>query len=104
MTKPSDKKHLGRVAQLGCVVCRNLGLGPTPAEVHHLLKNGKRRGHRKTIPLCTLHHRSGVKDESHVSRHPWRKEFESRYGTEEQLLAQTEAELRGERYDYVRVA
>lgn len=89
----SDQKHMARVAQLGCVVCRNLGLGPTPAEVHHLLKNGRRISHKKTIPLCRPHHQGGLNNEAIVSRHPWRKEFERRYGTEEQLLAQTEAEL-----------
>jgi hypothetical protein len=89
----AEREHMARVAALGCVVCRNLGLGPTPAEVHHPLKNGKRIGYKVTIPLCTLHHRSGVKNEIHVSRHPWRKAFESRYGTEQQLLEQTQREL-----------
>lgn len=27
---------MARVAALGCVVCRNLGFGPTPAAVHHI--------------------------------------------------------------------
>ncbi|MGU7801363.1 Ref family recombination enhancement nuclease, partial [Escherichia coli] len=34
MTK-DDKRWLEDVASLGCVVCRNLGYGATPAEVHH---------------------------------------------------------------------
>ncbi|MEN9885446.1 MAG: Recombination enhancement, RecA-dependent nuclease [Pseudomonadota bacterium] len=31
---------MGRVAALGCIVCRKLGLGATAAEVHHLRGNG----------------------------------------------------------------
>jgi hypothetical protein len=84
---------MARVAALGCIVCRNLGLGATPAEVHHILKSGKRVNHQTVLPLCTLHHRGGVNNAEHVSRHPWRKEFESRYGTERELLAQTHREL-----------
>jgi hypothetical protein len=28
-----------------------------PADVHHLLSGGRRRGNRYTIPLCPWHHR-----------------------------------------------
>lgn len=29
------KRHLSRVAALGCVICRRLGMSDTPAEIHH---------------------------------------------------------------------
>lgn len=35
MTK-DDKDWLSDVAELGCIVCRNLGFGSTPAEIHHI--------------------------------------------------------------------
>ena len=35
MTTIAERAHMGRVAELGCAVCRMLGYGPTPAEVHH---------------------------------------------------------------------
>lgn len=31
------KRWLSDVASLGCVVCRNLGYGASPAEIHHIL-------------------------------------------------------------------
>lgn len=31
----AGKRHLGRVAEQGCCICRRLGFGATPAEVHH---------------------------------------------------------------------
>ena len=29
----AEKAHMGRVAELGCAICRMLNYGPTPAEV-----------------------------------------------------------------------
>lgn len=75
--------------QLGCVVCHLQGFPGTPAEVHHLLRGGRRIGHLHTIPLCSPgHHRNGdgVKK---ISRHPFKARFEQAYGTEEELLAKT---------------
>ena len=71
-----------------CIVCANLGYGYTPAEFHHILKNGRRVSHMQGFGLCTSHHRSGVNNEFCVSRHPWRQEFERRYGPETRLLEQ----------------
>ena len=32
----AEQAYMDRVAALGCVVCRLQGLGPTPAQVHHI--------------------------------------------------------------------
>ena len=87
MTKA--QRHIYRVKALGCAICRNLGYGPTPADAHHILRNGRRRDDFHTIPLCAVHHRSGVNNEQAVSRHPWKRAFEARYGSEMSLLEQT---------------
>jgi hypothetical protein len=77
------------ICQLGCIVC-HLFLGVfSPAEPHHMLSGGRRRGHFFTIPLCFLHHRSGRNDEEVVSRDQNQRRFEKRYGTEDSLLAET---------------
>jgi hypothetical protein len=91
---PSDQRHIENVISLGCLVCRLTGKGATPAEFHHLLRNGRRLGHRYGIPLCYVHHRSGRNDDAATSRHPWRKEFEKRYGTENDLLRMTNDDLK----------
>ena len=86
------KKHYQAVADLGCIVCQAMGLGITPAQIHHPF--GRKNGNeRKVIPLCYSHHQSGVKTELFVSRHPYKREFEKRYGTEQELLKQVEAML-----------
>jgi hypothetical protein len=40
----------------------------------------------EAIGLCPTHHRAGINNDFSVSRHPWKREFESRYGTEQELL------------------
>jgi hypothetical protein len=99
MTSAAEKRHLSRVAALSCVVCRNEGLGDTPAEVHHI-RNGYGRGqkapHSETLPLCIHHHRAAdgsARCAGHVAFHKSPEEFERRYGTERELLAQVRREL-----------
>lgn len=89
----ADKAHLQRVAELHCVVCRNLGFGESPAEIHHLRSGagtGQRSCHRRSIPLCPPHHRTGGYG---VAIHAGQKEWEKNYGSEEILLAQINREL-----------
>jgi hypothetical protein len=88
----AEREHMGVVAGLYCVVCRNLRLGESPAEVHHvryLAGGGQRSGNLDTIPLCPLHHRLGGWG---IAYHAGPEEFERRYGTEADLLAQTKRE------------
>lgn len=74
--------------KIGCIVCSNEFGVYSPPEMHHIIKSGKRIDDFHTIPLCPNHHRSGVNNAEYVSRHPWKKEFEKRYGKETDLLGQ----------------
>lgn len=79
---------MAKVAGLGCILCRHLGYGQTPAEVHHLKEEcgaGQRQSDYITVPLCTEHHRGGS------GLHGLgRKAFERTYRlTELDLLAMT---------------
>jgi hypothetical protein len=50
---------MGRVARVPCVLCAHMGLGETPAQVHHLkLGSGAsdRASDFNTIALCPAHH------------------------------------------------
>ena len=83
-----DRKHLGRVAALGCQVCNNLGFPDSPCEIHHLRSGmgmGQRSKHDRAIGLCHAHHRTGGYG---VAIHAGQKEFERKYGTELELLDQ----------------
>lgn len=90
--------YMRDIAALGCIVCHRIGFGFSAAEAHHLLRGSRQIDDFHTIPLCVWHHRAGVKNEHFVSRHPWKREFEHRYGKESDLLAQTR-ELYAKEYE-----
>lgn len=56
-------RHMGKVAAVGCILCRHLGYGYSPAEVHHLKEEcgaGQRQSDFIVAPLCPEHHRGGA--------------------------------------------
>lgn len=84
------QKWFMALQDIGCIVCFNEFGCCTPADIHHIIRNGQRVDDFHTIPLCPAHHRHGLNNEQVVSRHPWKKEFERRYGSEEDLLKQVQ--------------
>ena len=60
MSTAAGKRHMGRVAALGCELCRYLRLAEdTPAVVHHIMDGRGGWGKAsdfETIPLCPEHH------------------------------------------------
>lgn len=99
MTTKAESAWMDSICQLGCIVCLLFKGVVSPAEPHHMLRGGRRRGHLFTIPLCPLHHRSGRNDDEVVSRDQNQRRFEKRYGTEDSLLAKTR-ELVKQRFGY----
>lgn len=91
--KMQSKKWFDQLQQLGCIVCKLDLRIFTPPDIHHIHKNGRRIDDFHTIPLCPTHHRLGIKTKLFVSRHPWKREFEKRYGTEMELLEKVKALL-----------
>lgn len=88
-TTAQEKAHMGRVAELGCLACLNMGHPGTWAEVHHaraFAGLGQRSTAFHTMPLCPNHHRHGG---SGVAVHAGIQSFERNHGTERDLLAQT---------------
>ncbi len=71
-----EKRHMGRVAELGCIVC------DMPANVHHI-RTERIKNDFLTIPLCREHHQGDF------SIHMSKRQFENIYGDELQLLAET---------------
>ncbi len=89
MTKRAETLHMARVAESGCIVCRNIYGVYSPAEIHHIRAGqgaGQRASNYDTIGLCPLHHRLGGYG---VAIHAGQREWEKRYGTETELLEQT---------------
>lgn len=86
----AETAWIEKLLEYGCCVCRQQGhenyWGRT--EIHHLLRGGRRIDHLHSLSLCTGHHRAGGNTSAFVSRHPWKRAFELRYGTEFDLLKQ----------------
>lgn len=56
------KRHMSKVAALGCILCRRLGYGNTPAQLHHVREGqgmSQRAADTLVIPLCPEHHTGG---------------------------------------------
>lgn len=89
-------EYMGKVAALGCCICRRLGYGPTPAQVHHRRTGtgaGRRASDRDTIPLCPEHH-TGLAGIHGMGR----RAFEAAYGvTELELIEETRRAVEGAR-------
>ena len=91
MTTKAENQHLSRVAELACVVCRNEGLGETPASCHHIRDGqgmSQRASHWEVIPICH-HHHQGAEGIHTLGTKTW----QARYGAERDLLAQIRMEL-----------
>jgi hypothetical protein len=63
MATKAEKQYMGRVADLGCAVCRRMGYPGTPAELHHKRAGqglSNRASNWQVIPLCPEHHRGAT--------------------------------------------
>lgn len=93
MTTAAERRHLGRLAAMGCIVCLREGFGETPCEIHHLRHGqgmSQRASHYQAIGLCHTHHRTGGYG---VAFHAGPKAFEDRFGSESDLLIDTRQRL-----------
>lgn len=91
MSTNAEDEWMGRITQLGCIVCALRGHLGTPAAIHHILHAGRRISHLHTIPLCDPGHHQNGDGVIKVSRHPTKARFEDEYGTEAELLEATKA-------------
>ena len=85
-----ESAWIGIVVGFGCIVCRNLGWGPTPGQYHHLREGqggAQRADHFLGICLCPPHHTGDL------GIHKNRRLFQLQHGNELDLLAQTIAEV-----------
>ena len=50
------QRHMERVASVGCVICRRLGNGYVPCNVHHVAPGSSPRSDWAVVGLCEEHH------------------------------------------------
>ena len=103
----AEQLRLDRIHAMPCMACEKERVQQSlPTEAHHLVDKGTRLlsgGHMATIPLCRWHHR-GVLVEYMSGREMLlvygpsfalrKREFIACYGTERELLAETDERLK----------
>jgi len=77
MSSASAKRHMAKIARLPCAACNAIGV-----HVHHI-REERLKDDFLTTPLCPECHQGAF------SIHMSKKQFESVYGSELQLLAKT---------------
>ena len=88
--KKKEKERFDKLKQIGCIACKQKGKFSDPV-IHHIRKHtgmSLRPSHDDTIPLCPIHHNMG-----NQSVHLNKKLFESLFGTELELLKETNMEI-----------
>ena len=103
----AQQLRLDRIHAMPCLACEQEKIQqPLPTEAHHLVDKGTRKhsgGHDATIPLCRWHHRGECVEymssrEMHLVYGPSlarrKREFIACYGTEREMLAETDERLK----------
>ena len=89
--KKQDKIRFDKLKQIGCIACSKKGLFSEPV-IHHIRNHtgfGLRPPNTDTIPLCPQHHNMG-----NESVHLNKKKFYSLFGTEYELLDETNQKIK----------
>lgn len=81
-----EKDWMDAISDFGCIVCHLFYDCYSPSEVHHIDGKTKPNAHLMSLSLCYKHHREGINNDLYVSRHPFKREFEKRYGKQTDLL------------------
>ena len=81
----SEKRFHDLLASVvGCIACRQEGMFTPFVSVHHIDGRTKPWAHWMVLPLCGPHHQdAGIPGV--VAVHPWKAQFEARYGTQRDL-------------------
>ena len=88
--------------EVGCIACCLDQRAGVPADIHHVLSGGRRISHSSTLALCSYHHRSVKPNNTKLTDKQFKevygpaldanpKEFQQRYGTQQELLEIQEA-------------
>ena len=83
----AEQEHHAKVARLGCIACLKDGIESPLVSIHHIDGRTKPGAQMKVLGLCGAHHQTG--GEIAPAIHPFKSRFERKYGTQEELLAET---------------
>ncbi|MCG2586517.1 Ref family recombination enhancement nuclease [Massilia sp. TS11] len=85
----AERSFWDRLSALGCIACRIDGILNTHVSIHHIDGRTKPGCHRLVLPLCAPHHQHDDTDPAgRIGVHPYKAQFEARYGAQLDLLDQ----------------
>ena len=74
---------------VGCIACRIDGNPNNYVSIHHIDGRTKPDSHKKVLPLCAQHHQQDDTDAAgRIAVHPFKAQFEQRYGDSMELNAE----------------
>ncbi len=82
----AERQLWDRLASLGCIACRKDGRINGLVSIHHIDGRTKPGAHRRVLPLCAGHHQDGTGAPGLIAVHPWKAQFEAKYGKQAELL------------------
>ncbi|NHB90234.1 Ref family recombination enhancement nuclease [Photorhabdus tasmaniensis] len=88
----SEKQWLSDVTLLGCICCRNMGLGVTLAKIHHVRvvqDMAQRAAHFSILLLYPRYHQAFYPKSFHVAPKTW----QAIHGMATELLPQVKREV-----------
>lgn len=89
-----ELRFMDAIGSLGCLACAQDGNVNPWISLHHIDGRTKPGSHLKVIGLCAGHHQDGTgEDKTMIAVHPWKKAFESKYGTQYALLEAAKQKL-----------
>ena len=83
----AEKRLHDQLATLGCIACRIDGNHNPVVSIHHIDGRTKLGAHERVLPLCAGHHQDGTGIPGLIAVHPWKRQFEQKYGSQYELLA-----------------
>jgi hypothetical protein len=84
-----EERFMSAIASLGCLACAKDGVENPWISIHHIDGRTKPGAHFLVLGLCAPHHQQDDTDQmGRVSVHGKKKQFEARYGTQYELLAE----------------
>lgn len=89
--------HMGRVAELPCVICEFFQMVQlSPTQVHHCIHgrySSRRAPDEDTLPLCEGHHQ-GLLDVTKLALHRHPERWEMTYGSDTDWLPRVKQKLK----------
>ncbi|WP_163835569.1 Ref family recombination enhancement nuclease [Spartinivicinus ruber] len=91
VNKEQKNFYYALVEYVGCIACRQAGTFSNWVTIHHINSKKSNNGHWYVLPLCSGHHKHGEGHESlkWFAVHPFKENFERRYGTQHELYIQS---------------